>query len=202
MSGYSIVDIPGWENLPLSSADRADVDARLVTLAHETISEEMPRDSATPFRREMHKHLTRIVDQARSSGAGLICLPTRRIGETAVPASYTVSEWRDAEPVEADPATFLRVLAEHSTGAVKLVDLDGQPALREEEIEAADPAADPLALYAARRVSYTVASPADPRGWVLFTFATIGNGSPTGPLADALVNLFDAQLSTLRWSEE
>lgn len=201
MSAYSIVDIPGWENLSLNSADRAHVDERIAQLAHQSVPEDAPRDSATPFRKEIHKHFAHVVEQARSAGAGLICIPTKRMGEIAVPASYTVSEWRDADRDQVEPSTLLRALAANTTSAAQMVDIDGQPALREEVVERARPRDEPLARWAGRRVTYTVSAPHDPRSWVLFTFVTTGDGDPQGALADLLVELFDAQLTTLRWRE-
>ena len=78
MSAYSIVDIPGWENLSLNAADRADLERRIEELATASVPDEVPRDTATPFRQEVKKHFTRLVDQARAAGAGLICLPGRQ----------------------------------------------------------------------------------------------------------------------------
>jgi hypothetical protein len=123
------------------------------------------------------------------------------MGDIAVPASYTVSEWRDVERDEIAPSALLESLAANSDASVSFVDIDGQPALREEAVEAADPEADPLATHAARRVTYTVSAPEDSRGWIVFTFITLGDGDPEGALADMLVELFDAQLTTLRWRE-
>lgn len=199
MTAYSIVDIPGWENLPLGAADRNYVDERIEQLADGSVPDSVPRDSATPFRREVRKHLVRVVEQARSTGAGLICIPTQRMGDITVPASYTVVEWRDSDPAEIEPTALLQVLAAQSSGSARLIDVDGQPALREEEVEpgAAD---DPLARYAGRRVTYTISSPEDARSWVVFTFVTIGNGDPDAVLSRMLVELFDALLTTLRWS--
>jgi len=77
--------------------------------------------------------------------------------------------------------------------------VDGQPALREETVESADPAADPLATHPGRRVTYTVSSPDSGHSWVIFTFITLGDDNPDGPLAHLLVELFDAHLTTLRW---
>jgi hypothetical protein len=201
LSAYSIIDIPGWENLSLNAADRADLERRIEELANVSVPEEVPRDTATPFRQEIRKQLTRLVDQARAAGAGLICLPTQRMGDIAVPASYTVSEWRDTDREEATPAALLESLAASSSAAVSFVDVDGQPALREEDIELADTDADPLAMHAGRRVTYTVSAPDDSRRWVIFSFITLGDGDPKGPLADLLVELFDAQLTTLRWRQ-
>lgn len=203
MSTYSIVQIPGWENLSLHPRDQRGLEQRIAELAHGTVPDTVPRDRATPFREEVRKELNRLTSQARASGAALLCLPTARLGDTAVPASYTVSEWRDTEPGDVAPASLLDALASAraagGTARVSQVQIDGQPALREEEIEAADPEAEPLATHAGRRVSYTISSPIDPRAWIVFTFVTLGDGNASGQLADILVELFDAHLGTLRW---
>jgi hypothetical protein len=199
VSAYSIVDIPGWENLSLNAADHAELERRIDELAHGSVPEEVPRDTATPFRQEVRKHLSRLVDQARTAGAGLLCMPTQRMGDIAIPASYTVSEWRDIEREETAPSVMLEALAGDSSAQVSFIDIDGQPALREESVEAPDPKADPLATHAGRRVTYTVSAPQDARVWLVFAFVTLGDGDPHGALADLLVELFDAQLTTLRW---
>ena len=199
MTAYDIVQIPGWENLSLRAADAADLDRRLNELSHGAVPDEVPRDTATPFRAELRKHLLRLVDRARSAGAGVLCLPTQRMGEVAVPASYTVSEWHDPDAGAVTPDEVLAALSADSAAAVSVVDIDGQPALREEGIEPPDPEADPLATYAGRRVTYTIAAPDSLGAWLVFSFATIGDGRADGPLADVLVELFDAQMGTVRW---
>lgn len=223
MTAYSIVDIPGWEQLHLDGASRPDVDRRIRELAHGSVPDEVPRDRATPFREEVRKHLADLVDQARDAGAGLVCLPTSRSGDTAVAASYTVTEWRDPQPTgprDDELTEVLAALAARSEARASVVEVDGQPALREESIEQDEPAASAaggsgggaggsgsstggrLQPRRARRVSYTIAAPGDERAWVLFTFSTLGDGEPDGPLASVLVELFDAHVGTLRWELE
>lgn len=200
MTAYSIVDIPGWEHLPLDDASAPGVAARIRELAERSVPAEVPRDRATPFRAEVRKHLTRLVDQAREAGAGLVCLPTERTGDTAVPASYTVTEWSDPTTADASPDDVVAALAERSDGGASVVDVDGQPALREEGVVVAEPGADPLVHGSARRVTYTIADPGSGPHWVVFTFSTLGDGDPDGPLARVLVELFDAHVGTLRWA--
>jgi hypothetical protein len=198
-SAYSIVQIPGWETLSLHPRDHGVLERRLNELAHGSVPAEVPRDTATPFRQEVRKELVRVVEQAQAAGAGLIALPVETVDGKAVPASYTVSEWRDQDPDNVAPLDLLKSLAAGSTARTEIVEVDGQPALREETVESADPEAEPLATRAGRRVTYTVSAPDSQDSWVIFTFITLGDGNPDGQLARMLVELFDAHLTTLRW---
>lgn len=199
MSAYSIVQIPGWETLSLHPRDHSALERRLGELAHGAVPAAVPRDRATPFRMEVRKELVRVVEQAQSAGAGLLALPVEPVDGRAVPASYSVSEWRDPEPDDVAPADLLQAIAAASAARTRIVDVDGQPALREETVESADPESEPLATHAGRRVTYTVSAPESRHSWVVFTFITLGDGNPDGPLAHLLVELFDAHLTTLRW---
>lgn len=198
-SAYSIIQIPGWETLSLHPRDHAALERRLNELAHGSVPADVPRDTATPFRGEVRKQLVRVVEQAQAAGAGLIALPVETVDGKAVPASYTVSEWRDPDPDGTAPLSVLEAIAARSAASARIVDVDGQPALREEAVEAADPEADPLATHAGRRVTYTISAPDSRDSWVIFTFITLGDGDPDGQLAHMLVELFDAHLTTLRW---
>lgn len=198
-STYSIVQIPGWETLSLHPRDHGALERRLDELAHGSVPAEVPRDTATPFRKEVRKELVRVVEQAQAAGAGLIALPVETVDGKAVPASYTVSEWRDPDPGDTAPLDLLKAIAEGSAARPEIVDVDGQPALREETVESANPEAEPLATHPGRRVTYTVSAPDSRQSWVIFTFVTLGDGDPDGPLARLLVELFDAHLTTLRW---
>lgn len=200
MTAYTMAGIPGWENLGLDPASEPACERRIDELALQAVPDHLPRDSAGPFRRELRRHLARLVDDARSTGASLLCLPTQRMGDIAVPASYTVAEWLDAEE-RASPEAMIGELARSSEGTATVVEVDGQPALREDCVQGGDPVEEPLATRAARRISYTVLAPRQQHRWVLFTFTTLGDGDPGGELADLLVRLFDAQLTTLRWRE-
>jgi hypothetical protein len=200
MTGYAIVGIPGWEQLRLGEADRAQTERRIDELARQTVPEDVPRDRATPFREETRRHLLRLADQGRQAGAVIVCLPTSRMGDIAVPASYTVSEWSDGQPLMAEPADVVELLADRSDVSASVVEVDGQPALREEGVEYPDEAAAELVTRPARRVTYTIADPVVTGTWIVVVFSTLGDGDPEGDLAAVLVELFDAHIATLRWS--
>jgi hypothetical protein len=199
MSAYSIVQIPGWETLSLHPRDHRALQRRLDELAHGSVPAEVPRDTATPFRMEVRKELARVVEQAQTAGAGLLALPVEKVDGSPVPASYTVSEWLDPDPDNVAPLDVLNAICAESGARTEIVDVDGQPGLREETVESADPDAEPLATHPGRRVTYTVSAPDSRHSWVIFTFITLGDGNPDGALAHLLVELFDAHLTTLRW---
>jgi hypothetical protein len=200
VSAYAIVGIPGWEQLHLGLEDRADVARRIDELAHRTVPEDVPRDRAAPFRGEVRRHLLRLVEQGREAGAAVICLPTSLMGGIAVPASYTVSEWTDPQPVQAEVSDVVAALVDRSDFAARPAEVDGQPALREEGVEYPDDDGDELVTRPSRRVTYTIADPVTAGTWIVFAFSTLGDGDPDGDLAAVLVELFDAHIGTLRWS--
>ncbi len=200
MTAYTMLGIPGWETLSLHSAARSDCERRIKELVLQAVPNHLPRDSATPFRRELHRHFLRLVDEARLAGAAVLSLPVQRMGDLAVPASYTVAEWRDSAG-ELGPEAMLEQLMQASDAAVTQVEVDGQAALREDSVQVPDPVEEPLASQPARRICYTVLAPGQQHSWIIFTFTTLGDGDPDGELANVLVRLFDAQISTLRWTE-
>jgi len=63
---------------------------------------------------------------------------------------------------------------------------------------AADPARD--APVRSRQVDYVVARPGSPDHWLMVVFSTLGDGDPDGRFARILVELFDAIMSTFRWT--
>ena len=77
-------------------------------------------------------------------------------------------------------------------------EVDGALAVRRERIAPADPKRG--AELASRRVDYLVSVPGDPSRWFVTAFSTIGAGDPRDDLANAMVEWFDALMTTFRWS--
>ncbi|KOV59830.1 hypothetical protein ADL01_34480 [Streptomyces sp. NRRL WC-3618] len=77
-------------------------------------------------------------------------------------------------------------------------EIDGALAVRRERVVPAAP--ERSAELASRRVEYLVAVPGDPGQWLVAAFSTIGAGNPRDDLADAMVEWFDALMTTFRWS--
>ena len=50
------------------------------------------------------------------------------------------------------------------------------------------------------RVEYTVPVPSGAGRWMVITFSAFGDGGPAGEYAGLLAELFDAIMSTFRWT--
>ena len=106
-------------------------------------------------------------------------------------------------PTSAPAEIAVQLLAGESPTNTSDVDLssgevDGALTVRRERVVPADPAGG--VELASRRVEYLVAVPTDPGQWLVVAFSTIGAGDPRDDLADALVEWFDALMTTFRWS--
>jgi hypothetical protein len=131
---------------------------------------------------------------ARKSGGLDFYLPIADPGESPIAASFVVGE----VSTEGDPGRFLEAMT--STGAYEPIDLDEAPGVRREVVAEAD-AQEGIEL-ASRRVDYVAAVPGDRGRWLTISFSTMGGGDPNDDLSDATVSLFDAIVTTFRWSSE
>jgi hypothetical protein len=101
-------------------------------------------------------------------------------------------------PEDLDELETLALVGELSAGG-RLVEVGGVPAARTERAEPGDPGSG--LDVATRRVDYTVPIPGQPRRWLSIVFSTPGAGDPGDQVADALVELFDAIMTTFRWRQ-
>jgi hypothetical protein len=186
---------PGWERVPLREGTDEAV-KKIVDEAVRGLPDDVPRDKLTAARMELTKRLRGSVRQARDNAGLDLYLPVREIHGTVVPASFLVAEFSLTSVVPLNPARVAeRILgttenAEETTvdGASGLrVDRIGRPHIKQ-EIE-----------HASRRVEYVLPVPRDPERWVVVGFGTVADGDPSGEFADALVELFDAVMTTFRW---
>ncbi|MBT2398712.1 hypothetical protein [Streptomyces sp. ISL-100] len=199
--GYSLVLPPGWIRIPLRRKRELEAAVtRLVDDACARLPGNFPRDRVTPYRLELERRLRKGVTQA-SKGAGLdLYLPFEQQSGTLIAASFVVAEI-SAGDGRSDPAAMLaRMSMEGGRGAFRPKTVAGSSGTRRESVVAADPKDD--AGLATRRVDYAVPVPKDPYRWVTVAFSTVGGGAPDDELADAAVELFDAIMTTFRWSRE
>ncbi|MEU7584643.1 hypothetical protein AB0B50_44535 [Streptomyces sp. NPDC041068] len=197
--GYQLVLPPEWVRIPMRAGTDEAIRA-IVDDAFATLPADAPRDRIGPYRRELERRLKDAVKEAGKAEALDLYLPLERMHGIAVPASIVVSEMKFPDEVAVDPTAVSRRLLEAPgrEGETTAAEIDGVRAVRTERTVAADaPGGGELA---SRRVEYVVPVPGDPGRWLGVVFSTLGAGDPDDELADLFVELFDAMMSTFRWS--
>ncbi|MFJ3231523.1 hypothetical protein [Streptomyces sp. NPDC086787] len=208
-TGYRLLLPSDWVQVPLRQGDAKQAARDIVASAFARVPADVPRDKLTPLRLELERRLLAAVADARRAEALELYLPMRLAGEVNLGASIVVSEARlpsrsGTDGVSghvSDPAAIaVQMLSGESGSGTDLSsgEIDGALAVRRERIAPADPAGG--AELATRRVDYLVSVPGDPSRWFVAAFSTVGAGDPKDDLADALVEWFDALMTTFRWS--
>ena len=197
VTGYTVVLPPGWCRVPVrhgsAKAIRTAVDEAL-----KAVPRNVPRDRIPPYRAELEGRLRSMVTAARKQGGVDLYLPVAPMHGLAVSASFIVSEGVIGVPgTDADPVAVVTYLAAQDAQSGP-VTVDGAPAVRREHTAPAEPAAEVDA--GSRRVDYMIPMPGSKHRWLIAAFSTLGGGDPADELALALVQLFDAIMSTFRWS--
>jgi hypothetical protein len=211
-TGYGFLLPEDWVQIPLRHADAEDAVRSVVASSFARVPTDVPRDKLTPLRLELERRLRAAVAEARRAGALEMYLPVKLAGEVNLGASFTVSHTR--LPARTGPDGGSGRVSDSAEIAVQLLvgdgaasspetdlssgEVDGAVAVRRERVVPADP--EHGAELASRRVEYLVAVPGDPSQWLVVAFSTIGAGNPRDDLADAMVEWFNALMTTFRWS--
>ncbi|GAA0610566.1 hypothetical protein GCM10009547_10740 [Sporichthya brevicatena] len=192
IAGYSLVLPPGWARLPL----RSGTDDAIQRVLDESFRGHA-RDEAAPARRELQQRLREMADAARERSGLDLYLPTGPVHGVVVAASFIVSQVAfDTVSDTPDPEHVVSLLVADARASAA-VTVDGAAGARSVTIE--PPQAEALD-FGARRVDYVLPVPGDASQWIVVTFSTVGQGDPADELADLLVELFDAIMSTFRWT--
>jgi hypothetical protein len=195
-TGYRLVVPPGWVQVPVRDAT-ADTAHQVIATAFRHPPDGIPRDKFTQARIELERRLSKMISDARRNGGLELFLAFGHAYETPVPASFLVAEGSLGEMSAEDPLAVVTTLVADSE-ASRMTALDGAPAVRCEFVQEPDQGKD--AGYPSLRVDYTVAVPGEEGRWLVITFSTLGAGDPAGEYARLLAELFDAIMSTFRWT--
>ena len=197
-SGYRLVLPPGWVQVPVRDATPGTAH-RVISTAFRKPPEGVPRDEFTSARIELERRLERMIRKAKANGGLELFLACGHAYASPVPASFLIAEGSLGEVCD-DPLAVVTSVAEGATRGGgqpgRLTALDGAPAARVERIYPPEAEDDEASL----RVEYTVPVPGDIGRWMVITFSTLGDGDPSGEYASLLAKLFDAIMSTLRWT--
>ncbi|MFJ6569857.1 hypothetical protein ACIQNU_20790 [Streptomyces sp. NPDC091292] len=218
-TGYTFLLPEDWVRIPVRYGDPDGAVRSLVASAFAQVPSDVPRDRLTPLRLELERRLRKAVAEARGAGALEMYLPVKLAGEVNLGASFTVSPARIPSRTTgpgggADPEGGTRPVSDSAEIAVQLLagdgaagaadvelssgEIDGALAVRRERVVPADP--ERGMELASRRVEHLVAVPGDAGRWLVVAFSTVGAGDPRDDLADAMVEWFDALMTTFRWS--
>jgi hypothetical protein len=209
VAGYSVVLPPGWVQIRLDdSADEA-VD-RLVDGAFADVPADLPPDTVASLRRRLEGHLRVTLATARGNGGTELYLPTQRVGGVLMPASFVVAEVDMGAPASmgapgaGDPSspdlvtrTVARLVA--ADESARAAEVDGAPAVRSTSRSVGAPSQQMGISATSRRVDYLVAVPGRPGRWLAVSF-TVLEATDDPLLAELLVELFDAAMTTVRWA--
>lgn len=199
--GYKVVLPPGWEQIPLKEGTRETI-RKIVDRVFAHPPEGVPRDKLTPLRIDLERRLSDVASQARRNGGIHLYLPVTLRHSTPIAASFVVSEGSLGSLEDIDPAMVVSYLASEDGGeedGKRTATVDGAVSLRLENTAPANPAKG--ADYGSRRVDYVVPVPGEQDRWMVIAFSTLGGGDPDDRYALILVDLFDAIMSTFRWTQ-
>lgn len=207
VTGYTLVLPTGWRRIPVRHGTKPAVRAVVDEVLHR-VSKGVSRDTLTPYRIELERRLSDMAKQARSAGGVDLYLPIEYTHGVTITASFVVSQLTLPDPVpetaeeateaaSADSAQLIAYLTD-ADGDASPVAVTGADAARKESVAAADPARQ--IAFGSRRVDYLIPVPGHSRGLIAVAFSTIGDGDPEGEFAKLLVELFDAIMTTFRWT--
>lgn len=222
ISSFLMVVPPGWARLPAREDDRQALAATVRDVVARALPDTLPRDRAEPLRQEMQKRLLSTVVEAGDAGATAVYLPVQPVDGFTPPVSIIESEVDD-ESDQATEQVIAELLADalpdrHDRQDPGLREVDGGIAARTEtQLHRAvpDEVAGELPVVDDRQVVYTIPVPHRPGRWVVMSFSAIsaprdepapgtGQRPDVGTderIIDALVMLFDAMMTTFRWTD-
>lgn len=196
-TGYNLVPPPGWDMIPLREGTSEAI-KRIVDRSVNKLPDDIPRDDLAKARMELIKRLKRVARQARDTGAMDLHLPVERVDGMALPASFIVSEPLTAPAVGLESGLVLSSLRPDASQSEEIT-IDGAIGFRVDGVAQPDTARE--VEFASRRIEYLLQIPySAPPKWLTISFSTIADGRPDSELAEILVDLFDAIMTTFRWS--
>ncbi|WP_256975037.1 hypothetical protein [Streptomyces sp. CS159] len=196
-TGFNLVPPPGWDTIPLQAGTK-DAIQRIVRASVAQLPAGFPKDDIPRARMQLVKELKQAVRKARDSNGLTLYLPVERVHGMLIPASFIASEPLASPTGDAKHESVLVDLARDAEDA-SARELDGTAAVRTLRKLPADPERGVEAP--SWRVQYTVPIPHSvPAKWLTFSFSTLMAPDMDTEFTETLVELFDAVMTTFRWS--
>lgn len=186
----------GWLRVPTTPGTER-VRTRVVEdVVRRFVPDDLPRDKAGPWRRELRRHLTSAVEDAAGAGAHSVLLPLTQYGGQRLPGSLLMTVLED-DPTVAAADLLADVLSDAGEDGT-LLEVAGGPAARVLDVVASTAIGR---RYPSVRVSYYLAHPQEPGVWGLMSFTVLTDGDPEELGVRAVVAMFDAVVGTAQWVE-
>jgi hypothetical protein len=199
IASFLMVVPPGWARLPAQEADRAALRTAVDAIVAEALPDTLPRDSAEPHREELRRRLVASVVEAGDAGATGVMMPIRPVHGYTPPVSVIESEIEDGS--DEDPALVIAGLLADAGAEDGLREVDGGLAARTETTVRGVSSGEDMPVVDDRQVVYSIPVPHRPGRWVLMSFSAISQPGSDPRVTDALVTLFDALMTTFRWTD-
>jgi hypothetical protein len=179
---FTLLMPPGWVRLPLDGREHE----RVVTLVNAKV-QDLPPDLREGLRRTLTKEMLDALAGARQAGGVDVFLSIAAVGEVPIAASCLVTflDARGSVPLEGLVTEFVAAAQQ-----VAVISIAGAPAVRRQSVQ--DQESGDTVLRTTM-VDFFVPVP-ESTGLLVLSFATA-----LEPLAEALVQLFDAMAESLRW---
>ncbi|NUP14532.1 MAG: hypothetical protein HOZ81_00170 [Streptomyces sp.] len=200
VGGYTILMPPGWDRIPLrSKAETQDAIKGIVDQAVKYLDPATPRDKVTQARLELHNRLNRAVADAKRRNGIDIYLPVEPIHGFVAPASFLVSKVNPGPAAQISPNETMSHLTK-DFGPSEEITLDEVPGVRCQRSLPGNPKDDDS--VPSRQVNYVVPvpDPGDVSEWLIVSFTALTPDETPQEFLELLTELFDAVMTTFRWS--
>lgn len=199
MIDFELVIPPGWVQIP-TTPDTTRVRRRIIDdLIRHYLPESLPRDRVGPWRTMLRRELVGATDEAARQNARSVLLPLQEFAGFRLPGSLLVTVVENEEEKSAeDSARLLAELLADAGDDGMYLEIGGAPAVRVAAVMDSDRIRRTAPSW---RVSYYVSNPDAPGVWGLLTFVVLTDGDVDAEPVQAVMLLFDAVVSTLRWGD-
>ncbi|MFI6770015.1 hypothetical protein [Streptomyces sp. NPDC050355] len=200
VGGYTLLMPPGWDRIPLrSKSETQDAIKGIVDHAVTYLDPATPKDKVTQARLELHNRLNRAVADARRRNGVDVYLPVEPIHGFVAPASFLVSKVFPGFAAQTSPSEIMSHLTK-DFGPSEDIELDDVPGVRCQRSVPANPKEEDS--VPSRQVNYVVPVPdsGEVSEWLIVSFTTLTPEGTPQDFLEILTELFDAVMTTFRWS--
>ncbi|ROT33425.1 hypothetical protein [Micromonospora sp. HM5-17] len=197
MIDFGLIIPDGWVHIPTTPEFRRVRERTIDAIVRHALPDTLPRDKAGPWRRMLRRELTEATDEAEQQGARAVVLPVREMHGMRLPGTLLLSVIEDVDSPQ-DPKLVLDALLADAGPDGMALEIGGCPAVRIRQVVDSRPI---KRTAPAVRVNYYVAAPDAPGVWGVLTFTVLSDGDVDAEPVQAIVLLFDAVVSTLRWTD-